>query len=259
MKKAFVLARKDMISYFHSWTGVMIFTFFFIIAGIMFSFLVTTYAKLSLGATSQNALDAVQGLNITRFVFSSFFLNLGAILIFLIPLLSMRAFSEERKQGTMELLFTYPLTDFDIVWGKFLSMVWFLEALMLPTLGYFLLLHLFGAQLDLGPMAIAYLGFWLLGTAYLSLGLFVSSISENQVISALATFGLLTVFWVLDWAASVSDGFWGVFLGACSPLTHYREFTIGVLDLSNLAYFLFFHLFFLFLTMRAIETRNWKA
>ena len=113
--------------------------------------------------------------------------------------------------------------------------------------------------MDWGPIITGYVGFWLLGNAYLSLGLFISSLAENQVVSAVATFGCLIVFWVLEWMAGVTDGIWAILLNALSPFDHYREFTLGVLDLSNIVYFCFFHFFFLFLTLRSVEARNWKG
>ncbi len=258
MRGAFMLAKKDLASFFRSWIGVLLFVFYFLISGIFFSILVLSFAKISLNA-SQNAYQGVQGLGLTRFVFGSFFLNLAIILVFLVPILSMRAFAEERKQETLELLFTYPLSDFEIVWGKLLGMAWFFGLLFLPTFFYVFYILWVGGSPDWGPVLGGFLGFWLLGSAYLSLGLFVSAISENPVVSAAVSFSLLIIFWIFDWVVGVTDGRWSLFFAALSPLAHYREFTLGVVDLSNLAYFIFFHLYFLFLTLRAIETRNWKG
>lgn len=258
MRNAFGLAKKDYGAYFRSWTGPVVFVFFYLLAGIFFSVLVISYAKISIEAQN-NAAQAVQGLGMTRFIFSSFFLNMGSVLLFLVPILSMRAFAEERKHESLELLFTYPLSDFEIVWGKYLGMVWFFELLSLPTLIYAGVVYWLGGELDWRTVLSGYLGFWMLGNAYLALGLFVSSLSESPVLSGLATFGALTLFWVLDWATGVADGFWAHLLSSISPLTHYRDFALGIIDLSHIAYFVFFNLYFLFLTLRAIETRNWKG
>ena len=258
MRNAFVLARKDLSSYLHSWTGVLIMTFFLFIAGLFFALLMLSYAKISIEAAS-NAYQGVEGLSLTRFVLGSFFLNLATALIFLVPFVTMRTFAEERNTQTMVLLYTYPFSDFEIVWGKYLGVVWFFELLFIPTLSYVGVLYHFGGRLDWGPICMGYLGFWLLGNAYLSLGLFISSVAENQVISAVITFSILMIFWVLDWVAGLADGQWALFFSALSPFGHYREFTLGVLDLSNVVYFCFFHFYFLFLTLRSIESRNWKG
>lgn len=258
MKNALYVAQKDFLSYFRSWMGIFIFALFLLIAGLFFSLVVMTYAKLSLEA-SRNGFQDVQGLGLTRFISGSFFVNMAIVLMFLVPILTMRTIAEERKQETLELLFTYPLTDFDIVWGKFLGLVWLFELLFLPTLLYLVLLTKLGAEFDWGPILIGYLGFWMLGNAYLALGLFVSSISENQVVSAVLTFACLAFFWILDWIAMVAEGPLGHFFAALSPLGHYREFTLGVVDLGNVAFFTFFTLYFLFLSLRAIEVRSWKG
>jgi len=258
MKNAFILARKDIASYFHSWLGVLVFIFFFLTAGIFYSFLVLGYARLSVEA-AHNAYEGVQGLKITHFVFGSFFLNMSIFLMFLVPLVSMRAFSEERKNQTLELLFTYPFSDFDIVCGKFLGLVGFFVLLLSPTVGYVFLLKGLGAKLDWSTVLLGYAGFSLLATAYLSLGLFVSSLTDNQVISAIVTFGCLVLLWIFDWGSAVSEGSVSQWLVALSPVAHYREFTAGILDLSHVVYFCFFSLYFLFLTLRSIETRNWKG
>ncbi len=258
MKNALILAKKDFLSYFHSWTGVLLFFFFLLTAGMFFCLLVLSYAKISLDAAKQ-AFQGMEGLGLTRFVFGSFFLNTAVVLIFLVPLLSMRAFAEERRHETLELLFTYPLSDFDIVWGKFLGSAAFFALLTLPTLSYVFFIKHIGGEVELLPIVSGYLGFWLIGMAYLSLGLFISSISESPIVSAVITFSMLLIFWILDWAVGVSDGMLSKVLAAISPLGHFREFTVGMMDLKNLFYFIFFHFYFLFLTMRSIETRNWKG
>jgi ABC-2 type transport system permease protein len=258
MRNALAVAKKDFFSYVNSWIGVFVLALFFVIAGLFFFFLVVSYARISMEA-SQDLYRNVRGLGLTQFVFSSFFLNMGAILIFFMPLLSMRSFAEERKYQTLELLFTYPLSDFEIIWGKYLAMLWFLGLMIIPTGLYLGLIVWLGGTLDWGPVLVGYLGFLLLANAYLALGLFVSAISENQVVSALITFGALTVFWIMDWMGGVTDGTMSHFFTAASPLRHYREFTLGILDLSHTAYFCFFYFYFLFLALRAVETRNWKG
>lgn len=258
MKNMLAVAAKEARSFFNSWSGVLVFFFFYLVAGIFFSLGVLSYARISMESLKEG-YQTIEGLGLTRFVFSGLFLNLSAFLLFLVPFMTMRSLAEERKLQTLELLYTYPLSDFDITVGKFLGLVWIFELLFLPTLGYLWIVHLLGGVFDWGPILTAYLGFWLLGNAFLSLGLFVSSLTENQVVSAVVTFALLLVIWMLEWVGTAVGGHGAVFLKALSPFAHYRDFTIGVLDLSHVAYFLMFHFFFLFLTMRSIETRHWKS
>ncbi len=258
MRNVFVVASKETRTFFQSWSGVIVFFFFYLVAGIFFSLAVLSYAQISM-ETLKEGYQSIEGLGLTRFVFSGLFLNLSAVLLFLVPLITMRAIAEEKKLQTLELLYTYPLSDFDIVAGKFIGLVWIFELLFLPTLGYLGMVHWLGGVFDWGPILTAYLGFWLLGNAFLSMGLFISSLTENQVVSAVVTFAGLLVVWMLEWVGAAVGGSGAAFLKALSPFAHYRDFTLGILDLSNVVYFLLFHFFFLFLTMRSVETRNWKA
>ena len=105
MEKSLVIAKKDFDSYFYSWVGVLIFTVFFLIAGIFFCLLVVSYGKIS-DEVVRNAYEGVTGMKLTHFIYGSFFLNLGVVMMFLAPLIAMRIFSEERKNETLELLFT---------------------------------------------------------------------------------------------------------------------------------------------------------
>lgn len=258
MTNAFVLARKELKSFFYSWTGVLIFLFFYLLTGIFFSVLILSYAKISTESARQG-IEAIEGLGLTRYIFGSLFVNLSFVLLFLVPIVTMRSLAEERRLQTLELLYTYPFSDFEIVWGKFLGLVWIFELLFLPTVLYIFVVQWLGGKIDWGPLLCSYLGFWLLGNAYLAMGLFVSSLTESQVISAIVSFALLIVFWMLDWASVVTDGGVSQFFKVISPLGHYREFSLGILDLSNIVYFVFFNLFFLFLTLRSVEMRNWKV
>lgn len=258
MSNSLTLAKKDFASYFRSWIGPALYVFFLLISGIFFSFLVISYAKISLDA-QKNAYEGVQGLGLTRFVYSSYFLNMGAVLMFIIPLFSMRAIAEERRQETLELLYTYPLSDFQIVGGKLIALIWFFCILLLPTAGYAAILHFLGGQIQWKVVMVAYLGFFLLGSAYISLGLFISSISDSQVLSGIITFGVLTIFWILDWVTGITDGTLSKILAAISPLAHYREFSFGIFDLGHAVFFILFIFYFVFLTLRSVEVRNWKG
>lgn len=256
MKNYFYLARKEFSSYFHTWQGVFVTLFFFLVAGLFFTLLVTGYAKFSL---EQSVNFEAMGLNQTDYIFGSFFMNLSTVLIFIIPILTMRGFAEERRDQTLELLFTYPLSDREVVFGKFLGQVWMFELMIVPLLGYGIVLQMAGADFDWRVVFLAFLGFWLLGNAYLALGFFVSSLTRSPVLSAIATFGIFLVFWVLEWAAKVADGPMAKIFQEISPLDHYRYFTIGQLHFQHAAYFVIATAFFLILSVLSISTRNWKS
>lgn len=231
---------------------------FFLVSGAFFVILALSYTKISMNP-QQYGLSNFSGINQTQFIFGSFFVNLSIILLFLVPILTMRSFAEEKRQETLELLFTYPLSDFEIVVGKQLGIVWFFQSLLLPLLGYLAVFRWIGGEFDWGPVLLGYAGFGALGTAYLAAGVFVSSLTKSPIVSAIGTFSVLLVFWIFDWVKDVATGSWARVFSELSPLAHYKNFTLGVLDVQDLVYFGFFFFYFLFLSLRSIETRNWKS
>jgi len=257
MRKVLTIAGKEFSSCFHSWLGVLMATLFSLASGIFFVILVLSYSKISMNP-QQYGLSNFSGINETQYVFGSFFSNLSIMLLFLVPILTMRSFSEEKRQETLELLFTYPLSDFEIVAGKQLGILLFFAVLILPLSAYLAVFHSIGGEFDWGPVLLGFLGFWLLGAAYLAAGVFISSLTKNPIVSALGTFSVLLVFWIFDWVDDVATGSWAHIFSELSPLAHYKNFTLGILDVQDLVFFGFFFFYFLFLSLRSIETRNWK-
>lgn len=258
MIKALFLARKDISSYFHSWTGVLVYALFIVMTGVFFFMLLSGYQRLSM-EVARGLVSKTDHVSVTQFIFGSFFMHLGTLFVLLVPILSMRAFSEEHKHQTLELLFTYPLSDYDIVAGKFAGLVWFLFLLIVPSAGYVGFLHWAGVSLDWGMIISGYTGLFILGISYLSLGLFVSTLTDNPVVTAMITFGALALLNGADWIGLSLEGVLGRIIYFCSPLAHFRDFTLGVIDLSHILYFVFFCLYFLFLTLRVVESRNWRG
>ena len=258
MKKILAIAQKELSSCFHSWLGVMMAVLFCLVSGAFFVILTLNYAKISMNP-QQFGLSNFSGINQTQFIFGSFFMNLSIILLFMVPILTMRSFAEERRQETLEILFTYPLSDFEILAGKQLGILLFFGVLLLPILGYLAVFRGIGGEFDWGPVLLGFGGFWLLGSAYLSAGVFISSLTKSPMVSALGTFSVLLVFWIFDWVDDIASGPWARLFSDLSPLAHYRNFTLGVLDVQDVVYFGFFFFYFLFLSLRSIETRNWKS
>jgi ABC-2 type transport system permease protein len=258
MRQVFTIARKEFSSCFHSWLGVLMAALFFLASGIFFLVLVLNYSKISMNP-QQYGLSNFSGINQTQYIFGSFFSNLSIMLLFLTPILTMRSFSEEKRQETLELLFTYPLSDFEIVAGKHLGILWFFAALLLPLAGYLAVFRSIGGEFEWIPVLLGFLGFWLLGSAYLAAGVFISSLTKNPIVSALGTFSVLLVFWIFDWVDDIATGPWAHIFSELSPLAHYKNFTLGILDVQDVVFFCFFFFYFLFLTLRSIETRNWKS
>ena len=179
------------------------------------------------------------------------------ILIFLAPAMTMRLFAEEQKLGTLELLLTSPVRDWEVVLGKYAaSLVFFLATLSL-TLFYVLLLGYYGNP-DWGPVWSGYLGMALYGGAALSIGLLTSSFTNNQIIALVVGFGILLILFVIDQSASLVSGTASTVLSQIGLTSHLEDFTRGVVDFRDLTYYLTVIGVFLFLTVRSVESRRWR-
>jgi ABC-2 type transport system permease protein len=170
----------------------------------------------------------------------------------------MRLFSEEKKLGTIELLWTYPVRDWEIVAGKFLAS-WLFYLLMVAGTATCPVVFYWFYQFDPGPLLAAYLGLILLGTAFITCGVFVSSLTENQVVSAMVTYGILVFFWFMTWNESIaSDRVLSVLL-QLSLFDRFFNFARGVIDTKDIVFLLAFSAFFLALTLLSLGTRTWRG
>jgi ABC-2 type transport system permease protein len=251
--------RKELTIYFATPIFYITGFFFLLLAGYFFYTNVLYYNIISFQAAQQasNPQIAAQ-LNPQQMVFRPLFAVLGIILLFLVPFMTMRLLAEERRSGTAELLFTYPLTDWAVIAGKFGSALLIYLILLGCTVSYAGVLGQI-ARVDWGALGVGYLGLLLLGGACLSLGLFASSLTENQVVAGVIAFALLLLFWIIGWVQELGAGELGQILKYLSLLDHYENFTRGVLDVRDLVYSLSFIYFFLFLTKRQLESRRWRA
>ncbi|MFC1808736.1 ABC transporter permease subunit [Candidatus Omnitrophota bacterium] len=258
MRNLCALIKRDIRSYFSSMIAYVVIMIFLVVVGYFFFSFTLIYARISMHMGSDPSL--AKNLNQMDTIVRPLFMNLSIVLLLLIPILSMRSLAEEKKQGTMELLFTYPLKNTDIVLGKYASLLFIFIIMLLPMTIYFGLLLLCGASLPLIPLLIAFLGVFLLGASFISFGLFASSITENQTIAAVLSFGALLLFWLVGWAGDFLNIQWlAVTLTEISLLSHYRNFVAGIIDTNDLIYYVLFIIFSLYLTLRVVEKRNWRS
>ena len=182
-----------------------------------------------------------------------------SILIFtlLSPIITMRLLAEEQKLGTLELLMTSPVRDYEIVLGKFLASMASLISLLVPTI-YLVLLLMWFATPDTGPILSGYLGLIFFGMATLSVGLFASSLSGNQIVAAVVAMGILLFLSIIDLASSYVSGVFIEVVLQISITTHLEGFARGVIDTHDLAFYVIFTTFMLFLTVRSLESRRWR-
>jgi ABC-2 type transport system permease protein len=192
-------------------------------------------------------------------VWGDYFYDLARYgLMIIIPLLTMRLFAEEKKLGTIELLWTYPLRDWELLAGKYLAALFFLVLMLVltlvyPTITYFL----YG--IDIAPLFAGYLGLFLLGSSFIACGLLISSLTENQIVAAIGTFGLLLMFWFLTWNEAVANEKAINLLLNISLFDRLLTFTKGAIDLKDIIFFFNFHGFFIFLTLLSLTTRKWRG
>jgi ABC-2 type transport system permease protein len=253
------VVRKELTIYFATPIFYITGFFFLLLAGYFFYTNVLYYNIISFQAAQQagNPQIAAQ-LNPQQMVFRPLFAVLGIILLFLVPFITMRLLAEEKRSGTAELLFTYPLSDWAVIWGKFGAALLIYLILLIFTASYAVAFGLV-TRLDWGAVGTGYLGLILLGGASLSLGLFASSLTENQIVAGVVAFALLLLFWIIGWVQELGAGGLGPIVKYLSLLDHYENFTQGVIDTRDLVYCLSFIYFFLFLTKRQLESRRWRV
>ncbi|NSW90027.1 MAG: ABC transporter permease [Firmicutes bacterium] len=183
--------------------------------------------------------------------------SMGYILIFIVPILTMRILAEDRKNGTEVILLTSPVNLMGIVLGKYFAAVFVFLVMVLISFIYPIILFAFGASLT-PPLVGGYVGFILLGASFISVGVFASALTENQVIAAIISFVGLLIMWIADGIGGMVGGFIAKILYWFSLLSRYEDFNRGVLNLSSIIYYLSFISVFMFITIMVIERRRWS-
>jgi ABC-2 type transport system permease protein len=178
------------------------------------------------------------------------------LLIFFVPAITMRAFSEEKKTGTIEILLTKPINDIDIIIGKFLSAWALLGVALLPTLYYYLTITFVGS-IEIGPVIGGYLGLLLMGGVYVSIGIFSSSLTENQVVAFIIGIFIIFILFMLDKALPFIPGFLVAIFEYLSIGYHFSNIERGVIDTRDLIYYISLGYLFILLTQVSLEKRKW--
>jgi len=257
MTKVLAIAGRDVRSWLNAFSFYLLASFFFAVTGYFFWSDLSYFSLVSFQAATNPALE-VKGLNLTEGVLSLFLANVAFLMLLLIPLLTMRSFAEDKRSGMLELVFTYPVSDLQIVLGKFLALGSILLVLITPTAAYFWLAEVVGARFETATLLTGYLGLLLVGGSFAALGMFMSSLTEHQAISAGVGFAILLFFWVVGWMAEWTSPALGVIFRELSLVEHFRDFTRGVVDTRDLIFFALFIGFFLFATLCTLEVRTWK-
>jgi ABC-2 type transport system permease protein len=243
--KLLVICRRELYAFFASFIAYILAAVFLLLSGYFF------YSDLVF-------FILFGGFVLPSGLWQFVFLDMRLVTMLVVPLITMRLFAEEKKLGTMELMWTYPVRDGEIVAGKFLAAWLFFMVMLLPTVinpAIFYYFHPF----DLGPLVAAYLGLILLASAFIACGMFVSSLTENQVVSAMVTYGILVFFWFLTWNEEATNEYLLTLLLGLSLFDHFYNFTRGVIDTRDVVFFVTFVAVFLFFTLLSLAARKWRG
>lgn len=234
----FAVFRKEVKSYFYSPIAYVLIGLFIFVASVLFY-----------------AFNLSGGYGDITWIFGHWIFIL--ILIIFSSIITMRILSEDRKNGTEVLLITSPVNLTNIVVGKFLAAFSVFVVMTVITLIYPLITLMYGGQFT-SEILGGYIGFIFLGASFISVGVFASSLTENQIVSVVISFVILLATWLLGAISSAFGGVIAVVINWISILSRYENFYRGILDLSSLVYFISFIAIFLFLTIRVIDRRRWS-
>ena len=256
MNNILAIAHKELKSYFASPIAYIVIGFFALVFGYFFYALLLFFDRQSMQMAGLGG--AAQPVNVNEQMIRPVFQNAMVILLFVLPMITMRTYSEEKRSGTIELLLTSPLTDLQIIVGKFLGAMGLYAAMLGVTLVHMAVLFAFGEPEWL-PVLTTYVGMLLMGGCFISVGLLISSLTKNQIVAGMATFVVFLMLWIINWIASFTGPTAQEVLNYLSITEHLDDFTRGIIDTRHLVYYVSFMAFGLFLTSRSVDTERWRG
>jgi ABC-2 type transport system permease protein len=255
VRNTLAIAGKELRSYFSSPIAYVIIGLFSLLFGYFF------YAYLNYFIRSSEQMMQMgggQAPNVNQQMISLVLQNSAVIILFVMPMITMRTYSEEKRSGTIELLLTSPLTDVEIILGKFLGAMGLYVAMLAVTVLYIGILFWFGNP-EWKPIVAGYLGLLLMGGTFISLGLLVSSLTKNQIVAGFLTFTVFLMFWIINWIGESSGPTTREILNYLSITEHLNDFTRGIIDTKHVIYYLSFITFGLFLTAKSVDSERWRG
>lgn len=256
MRNVVAIARKELNAYFASPIAYIVIGVFALLFGYFFFALLAFFEQQSLQMGM--GMGGQQPMNINQMLVAPLLMNASVVILFFLPMITMRTYAEEKRSGTIELLLTSPLTDWQIILGKFLG-AWLLFAAMLSvTLVHIAVLFYFGDP-EWKPIATGYLGLLLMGGCFISVGLLISSLTKNQIVAGAVTFAVFLMLWVINWIGTFVGPTAQAVLQHLSITDHLDDFAKGVLDTKHLVYYVSFIAFGLFLTAKSVDSERWRS
>ena len=255
MRSAWIIAKRDLGSFFNSPIFYIVTTVFLIIYSFIFFNILNFFSFQSFQAGQFQAMG--MNLNLNEMVVEPSLQNMSVILLMIIPIITMRSFADEKKMKTFRLLLSSPVHLREIILGKFLACMIVVAVMILLSsysVGFLFLL----GEPELGPVVTGYLGVLLMAGCFVSVGIFASSLTDNQIVAAVLTFGFSLFMWVIGWGAQAAGSTTGQVLQYLSIVDHLERFLKGLVNTSDLIYYLSFILFNLFLCHRVLDSNRWR-
>jgi ABC-2 type transport system permease protein len=253
VRNIFAIAGKELRSYFASPMGYILIGLFALLFGAFFRVYLTGFAE-----RSQQMAMGGGAVNVNEWLIRGVLHNVAIIILFIMPMVTMRTYAEEKRSGTMELLLTSPITDVQIILGKFLGAMGLFAAMLLVTAIDIAILFRIGNP-EFKPVLAGYLGLLLLGGSFLSVGLLISSLTKNQIVAGVMTFAVFLLLWIINWFADSVGPLGRTIVSFLSITEHLDDFTKGVIDTKHVVYYLSFITFGLFLTAKSVDSERWKG
>ena len=257
MSNILAIAQKEIRAYFASPIAYIVIGLFALLFGYFYVAILNWFVQQS----TQMSMGMGMGpttMNVNQQMIRPLLLNMTVVLLFVLPMITMRTYAEEKRSGTIELLLTSPLTDVQIILGKFLGAMALYGTMLLVTLFDLLPLFRFGTP-EWKPIVTAYLGLLCLGGCFISIGLLISSLTRNQIVAGMLTFGVFLLLWVIDWIGAFAGPTVEPIVNYLSITQHFDDFAKGVIDTKHLVYYLSFMTFGLFLTAKSVDSERWRG
>jgi len=260
LRNVWAIVEKEWRHYFGSPIAWVILTVWSFLFGRFFQVSLDFFMRRSMMMAQQMEMGGGPKMSLNEWVIGPVFHNMAVVVLFVAPMITMRLFAEEKRQGTMELLATAPVTDLQIVMGKFLAAAGLLALMIVAGLvNVATLWHYASTPPEWKPVATGALALLLFGSCFLALGVFVSTLTRNQIVAGILSFCLFLGVWTLGWADDASAGPVMQALAYLGVTTHMEDMVKGVVDLKDLVFYLSFIGFGLFLAHQSVQSQRWRA
>ena len=256
MRNVLAISQKELKSYFASPIAYIVIGVFALLYGYFFIAILAYFVRQSMQMGQFGG--GPQSMNINQQLVRPLLQNLTILILFMLPAITMRTYAEEKRSGTIELLLTSPITDFQIVLGKFLGALALYAIMLAVSLVPLGVLFVYGSP-EWKPLLTAYLGLLLLGGCFLSVGLFISTLTKNQVVAFMLTFAVFLFLWIITWIGSFAGPTIDGLTQYLSIIDHFDDFGKGVVDTTHLVYYVSFITFGLFLTAKSVDSERWRG